>query len=169
MATVNLRVDLKELLLSLLSHGNALHHNNEYILTKPNILEKVKSMVDKETPRNVYKEMVLDDSIEAPRDFKQVRNIKHRVIADKEVQGGKKGKKGNLADELLECLLMVDRCEFVRTFSKSKDKLPTMVCYTDKQEKDLKFFISQKSGYPIGVDRTFNLGQFFVTALVYKS
>ena len=31
------------------------------------------------------------------------------------------------------------------------------------------FFLPQKSEYPIGVDRTFNLGRFFVTALVYKN
>ena len=50
-------------------HGNALHHDNEYIRTKPKILEKAKSMVDMKTPRIVYKSMVLDDSIDAPQDF----------------------------------------------------------------------------------------------------
>ena len=43
------------------------------------------------------------------------------------------------------------------------------ICYTENQRQELIFFLSPKSNYPIGVDRTFNLGQFFVTALVYKN
>ena len=50
----------------------------------------------------------------------------------------------------------------------SQMKMSNFVCYTENQREDLKFFLSQKSSYPIGVDRTFNLGKFFVTALVYK-
>ena len=47
--------------------------------------------------------------------------------------------------------------------------MPNFICYTENQRQDLIFFLSQKSNYPIGVDRTFNLGRFFVTALVYKN
>ena len=47
--------------------------------------------------------------------------------------------------------------------------MPNFVCYTENQREDLKFFLLQKSSYPIGDDRTFNLGKFFVTALVYKN
>ena len=125
-------------------------------------------MVDMKTPRNVYKSMVLDDSIDAPRDFKQVKNIRYRLGKNKGDQDKKKGN-GNIADELLECLSMVDSCEFVQNFSKSKNKLPNIVCYTQNQEEDLTFFLSQKSGNAIGVDRTLNLAHFYVTALVYKN
>ena len=83
--------------------------------------------------------------------------------------GPQKGVKGNLADEVLECLSMVDSSEFVQDFSKRKGKMPNIVCYTENQRKDLLFFLSQKSGNAIGVDRTFNLGVFYVTALVYKN
>ena len=48
-------------------------------------------------------------------------------------------------------------------------KVRCLTCYTENQREDLKFFLLQKSSYPIGVDRTFNLGKFFVTALVYKN
>ena len=57
------------------------------------------------------------------------------------------------------------RHEFVQHWSKSRGKMPTFVCYTENQREDLNFFLSQKSSYPIGVDRTFNLGKF----LVYKN
>ena len=46
--------------------------------------------------------------------------------------------------------------------------MTNFVYYTGDQRDDLKFFLSQKILFPIGIDRTFNLGKFFVTALVYK-
>ena len=47
--------------------------------------------------------------------------------------------------------------------------MPNFICYTEDQRNGLLFFLSQKSEYPIGIDRTFNIGRFFVTALVYKN
>ena len=91
------------------------------------------------------------------------------TTCSKQHDSGSDGKKNNLADEVLECLLMVDSCEFVQQFCKSKGKMPNFVCYTEDQKEDLMFFLSRKRDYPIGVDRTFNLGHFFVTALVYKN
>ena len=44
--------------------------------------------------------------------------------------------------------------------------MPNFICYTEDQRDDLMFFLLE---YPIGVDRTFNLGRFFVTAFVYKN
>lgn len=38
-----------------------------------------------------------------------------------------------------------------------------------KQISDLKHFLAQKSEHPLGVDRTFNLGSFYVTSIVYKN
>ena len=150
----------------LASHGNALHHDTAYVRTNPKVLEKITSMVDTRTPRDVYKSMVFNDSINAPKDFKQVRNIKYR---QQKKHGIQEGVKGNLADEILECLSMVDSCDFVRDLGKTKGKMPNIVCYTENQKKDLQFFLSQKSGNAIGVNRTFNLGVFYVTALVYKN
>ena len=56
----------------------------------------------------------------------------------------------------------------VQHWSKSKGRMPNLVCYTGDQRDDLNFSLSQKTLFPIGIDRTFNLGKFFVTALVYK-
>ena len=52
-----------------------------------------------------------------------------------------------------------------------KNKGPNAKFYLLHQEPTSRsdLFLSQKSYYPIGVDRTFNLGRFFVTALVYKN
>ena len=111
--------------------------------------------------------MVLENSFEAPKDFKQVRNVKYQQ--SRKDTKNKIGHKNNLADEVLHCISMVDSHEFVQHCSKTKDLMPNFICYTENQRQDLIFFLSQKSNYPIGGDRTFNLGRFFVTALVYKN
>ena len=144
------------------AHGNARHQDTLYTRTKPEILEKVMSLTEGRTPREVYKSMVLDNSFEEPKDFKQGRNVKYNKLKKRD---SGTGYKSNLADEVLECLSLVDSSEYVQQFCKSKGKLPNFVCFTEHQRNDLAFFLSQKSEYPIGVDRTFNLGHFFMTAL----
>ena len=143
------------------SHGNAKNHKDKSTQTlKP--LSKLK-----QTPREIYKDVVLDDSLEAPRDFKQVRNMKYQNSKKEKQYNGRY--KNNLADDILECITAVDTHEYVQHWSKSKGKMPNFVCYTENQREDLKLFLSQKRSYPIGDDHTFNLGKFFVTALVYKN
>ena len=148
-------------------HGNSKHQGTPYTRTKPELLEKVASLVDAKTPREVYKSMVLENSFDAPKDFKQIRNIKYQQ--SKKKSQNRMGKMNNLADEVLNCISMVDSNDFVQHFSKSKGVMPNFICYTENQINDLNFFLSQKSHHPVGVDRTFNLGRFFVTALVYKN
>ena len=104
--------------------------------------------------------MVWENSFEAPKDFKQVRNVKYQQ--SRKDTKNKIGHKNNLADEVLHCISMVDSHEFVQHCSKTKDRMPNFICYTENQRLDLIFFLSQKSNYPIGVDRTFNLGLFLL-------
>ena len=149
-------------------HGNAIYQDTPFTRTRPEVMKNIAKTLTEENnvPRRTYKTMVLNDSSEAPRDFKQVRNIKQQQQQQKPQN---LGKKSNLADEVLEVISMVDTSEFVQQVCKLKGKMPNFVCFTDQQRDDLKFFLSQKSGFPVGVDRTFNLGPFYVTALVYKN
>ena len=63
-------------------HGNAKNSNTEYVRSseavKTKLAEKFKdtngSLV---APKNVYEEMVLEDPENAPRDLKQVQNLKY--------------------------------------------------------------------------------------------
>ena len=75
----------------------------------------------------------------------------------------------NVADELLQVLAMMNDHPFVQQVIHRKDQVPAIICYTQDQITDLKHFLSLKTDLPIGVDRTFNLGTFFVTTLVYKN
>ena len=101
------------------SHGNATIHKKDdaYVRTKPEILNNISEQSKhKQTPRQIYKDMVMNDSIEAPRDFKQVRNVRYQ---NSQKEKERKGYKNNLADEILECISAVDTHDFVQHWSKS--------------------------------------------------
>jgi hypothetical protein len=51
----------------------------------------------------------------------------------------------------------------------TKVQVPSIICYTDDQMTDLKNYLHKADNPIVGVDRTFNLGSFFVTSLVYKN
>ena len=61
-----------------------------YTRSDPKILENISSKCDGRTSRDIYKEMVLNDSIECPRDFKQVRNMKYNRKKEKNSKYGNK-------------------------------------------------------------------------------
>ena len=63
---------------------------------------------------------------------------------------------------------LVDSSPFVQQVFKLKGSLPNFILYTDEQIDDLHYFISHQGNLVLGIDRTFNLGSFFVSALVYK-
>ena len=86
--------------------------------------------------------MVLENSFEAPKDFKQVRNVKYQQ--SRKYTKNKIGHKNNLADEVLHCISMVDSHEFVQHCSKTKDRMPNFICYTENQRQDLIFFCPKK-------------------------
>ena len=65
------------------------------------------------------KVMVLEDSFDSPQDFKQVRNVKYQ----KSQKQNRIGNKNNLADEVLECISMIDSSDLVQQCSKTKGKM----------------------------------------------
>ena len=122
-------------------HGNAIHHDTGYTRTNLNVLEKIAELAKEKTPREIYKKMTLDDSFEAPKDFKQCQKVKSKQTKKLEI-----GSKTNLADEVLECISLVDSNDFVQQVCKVKRKMPNFICFTDVQKENLNFFLSQKSG-----------------------
>ena len=98
-------------------HGNAKHQDTMFTRTKPFVLEKTREKIDVLNPNNrgLYKDMVMDNSLQAPRDLKQVRNLKYQKSKkDRKII---EGCRNNLADEILECISLVDTHEFVQHWS----------------------------------------------------
>lgn len=149
------------------AHGNMKKHEGEdFRRTNPDTIKKIESQSKYLTPREVYKTLSKEDSFNGPKDFKQCQNIAHNKRKKEKTYTGKKK---NFADELLECMELVDSNPFVQNVFKSKGSLPNFILYTDEQIEDLSYFVSHQGNLVLGVDRTFNLGNFYVTALVYKN
>ena len=150
------------------AHGNANHHtDDDYRRTNPETIRAIADLSKYQTPREIYKAMSKEDSFNGPKDFKQCQNVAHSV-RNKEKKTTT-GKKSNFADELLESLELVDTSPFVQQIYKSKGRLPNFILHTEDQIDDLRYFISHQGNLVLGIDRTFNLGSFFVTAIVYKN
>ena len=79
------------------------------------------------------------------------------------------GRKNNFADELLKYFELVDSDNFAQHVSKSKEKLPNFVFYSDDQIDDFYYFISHQGSHVLGLDQMFSLGHFFVISFVYKN
>ncbi|XP_076039143.1 uncharacterized protein LOC143024181 isoform X2 [Oratosquilla oratoria] len=111
--------------------------------------------------------MVLDDSDMAPRDRKQVENVKYALNKQERKESGKVGHQTNLADEIVSLVRDISgrEHEFIKELVHIGGQPPSVILYTAEQLHD--FATSEKTVF--GVDRTFNLGPCFVTLIVYKS
>jgi hypothetical protein len=86
--------------------------------------------------------------MDCPRDFKVVKNIKYK--SKQKVQHTNKcNQRDNIADEILEVLSMINDHPYVQTFIHHKDKVPSIICYTNEQMKDLKHFLRNGKKQPI--------------------
>ena len=155
-------------------HGNAKNSNAEYVRSseavKTKLTEKFKdgngSLV---APRKVYEEMVLEDPENAPRDLKQVQNLKYLEKKKNRRQKNTEQRQKNVSDDVLTLLNMFHEHPFVQEVIQTKGKPPSVILYLKEQLEEIKSFCSSDATHPsvLGVDRTFNLGPCYVTILVY--
>jgi restriction endonuclease Mrr len=125
---------------------------------------KSKFLPDKsDRPQVIYADQLQNDtSINQPRDTKQVRNLNHCETKKRKVTSHQH----NVADEILQVIDMVDTHEFVQEIVHTKQRVPSIICYTNEHLQDMKNCTTSKSG-KLGIDRTFNVGQFYVTTIVF--
>ena len=95
------------------------------------------------------------------RHEKQLRSIKHEVT--KTTNGNAVTK--NIADQIICVEKMANTHEFVHIH---KQQHPVITLYTDQQITDLKRFCCTDNGFVLGMNKTYNLGEFHVTPTVYK-
>jgi hypothetical protein len=114
--------------------------------------------------------MVLEDSIDAPRNLKQVQNIKQ---TNARKQRAPDANRKNNADDVQTIMNMMNDHPFIQEIVQTKGKPPMVIVYTEEQVKDVKnFCVTRKDSSMnsiLGVDRTFNLGACFVTLTVFKN
>ena len=120
--------------------------DDNYKRTNPSTMKTISELPKYLAPREVYKKLSKEDTFNGPKYFKQCQNVAHN---ERENDNKSAGKENNFADEL-------------------KRSLPNFIVYTEDQIDDLNDFISHQGNSVLGVDHTFNLGNFCVTALVCK-
>jgi hypothetical protein len=75
-------------------------------------------------PRQVYKEIVLTDETNAPKDIQQLRDLKHRNEKKTKTTTG-----NNIADEILQVLSMLNDNNFVQKVEHAKGQIPSIPMY----------------------------------------
>lgn len=142
-------------------HGNS-QKAIPYQRTDPRVLEKAYIESKSKPPREVYHDMLLNNSFEAPNDFQQIRSKKYH---EKHKDGERTYK--NVAEEILVVINMLQNDPNIQEIIHMKNKAPCIILYSNDQIIDMRTNISK--GSVMGVDRTFNLGSCFVTSTVYKN
>ena len=128
-------------------------------------MEKAAIDLQNKKPRQVYREMVFENSFDAHKDFYQLRDLKCRNRAKKK----DKPAATNIADEMLHVLEMVKDHPFVQKVEHIKNHILSIILYGEEQMVDFQHILKTVESPRVGIDRTFNLGSFYVTAFVYKN
>ena len=148
----------------LFRHGSNKAKTQDYVRTPSHILNDTGHRAKMVQPKMVYNDMILENSvIDAPRDMKQIRNVTYRQ--NSVAQSGQY--KQNFADNMQMILNMAQRNEFLQHFVISKAQVPSVILYLSDQVHVLKRFCCSGQSV-LRVDKTFNLGQVFVTTTVFK-
>jgi len=119
------------------------------------------------TPKEIYVQSVTGPSndTDKPRDSKQIHNRKYGV---KKAQQMGPCYNNNVADHFQQVITMATDHTFVQNVFISKGAPPAAIVYTKEGLDDLKCVLTNEPNTVLGVDRTFNLGEMFVTTIVYK-
>lgn len=103
--------------------------------------------------------MCHDTSMNAPRNLKQIynRQYKHNKATRPDPEQLMK----NQADEVQAVMGMCGVHPMVQHVGIMHDKSPTVILYSEENLNDLRNVLEHHPDTIIGVDRTFNLGNFF--------
>jgi hypothetical protein len=122
-----------------IAHGNSSNSDEHYTRTRPTTMQSMASSLPGKTPKQVYAEMVISNDEEAaPRNSKQVRNMKYRLNVNQ--RSSKCDARSTVADEVACVINMVRTDSFVRHVVVSNDKIPAVVLCTDQQIADITNF-----------------------------
>ena len=109
--------------------------------------------------------MVLENEAAAPKHIPQLRHLKFQEEQKDKTYAG-----NNIADEIDNLDHILETHEFVQKKGPTgTDPINYSVLYSENQMKDFEMFVKNTDNPRIGIDRTFNLGCFFVTSIVYKN
>lgn len=145
-------------------HGNSQDKEEHYTRTDPLILHQAYQLTRDKKPTENMNMMGEDNSFMAPKNSKQVRNKKYRETIKEEPL-----KPTNVADEVYQVLCSLQTSDFIQQLVFTSKKKHIILLYSDNQIKDLRANCLGKHASVIGIDRIFNLGLCYVTAMTFKN
>lgn len=153
-------------------HGNTRKTEAAYKKTTPAVKEAIENgLTHGAKPFNLYSDQLLNNSDQCPRNLKQVYNIKQKVQREARKEAGKEdGHRQNSADHIQAVMKMFGQNPYIQDIVHIPGKPPGFILYTEQQMKDVADFCTLSQGLQnvLGIDRTFNLGECYVTVTVYK-
>ena len=162
----------EEVQMKLKKHGNSKNSNEPYVRTRPSTIQELKETVSskKWQPREVFFESVrrkgrLEFCLsisELPRNTKQVS----KALASSTTSF--KPSTNQRRDILLEAM---ETCKSKDGFVREVVGAPEPMAFlaNDRQLKDIELYCAQVGSFSIlGVDATFNLGDFSLTPMTYR-
>ena len=150
------------------AHGRTKSNSSFYQRTEPATMDSMTSLLsDNVPPRDVYWVTNRDqDGMCAPRDTKQIRNMKYRQT--KKDRGD--AATDNFADQIMYVTSLLPQGDsFVQSVVFDSNKVPTILLYTEMQVELLRqACCSSRNQNVLGVDRTYSLGEVYVTVTLFK-
>ena len=143
---------------SLSLHGNSKAENRQYVWTCPDTKDALKRKLKENISVIViFKDLSKANSETAPRDYRVIENMKREQ--KKQITQTCQG--DSLADEMLEVFKLLRVHPFVQEVNSTKAHAP--------QSFFIQYFVSKNTDYVVGVERTFNLGTYYVVCFTYKN
>lgn len=147
-------------------HGNVKNPDAKKlgIKTKPTVREELKEHLKHNSAKTVERQMnaKTSDDFEKQRDSIQLKNLKYNIE--------RKGvANSNAADHVIAVEELTKTHDFVQNVQHMKGiNHPVVTLYNEQQMTDIKRFCCRDKGSVLGIDKTYNLGEFHVTTTVYK-
>ena len=109
------------------------------VITNPKVIQQIKEDHRHRRPKEIFLQMNLNNSVEAPKDTRQIKNAKSRE-KKKTTQP-----RNNIADEILAVLSMMNEHPFVQQVIHKKGQVLSIIFKQD-QMVDFKNFLSRQGG-----------------------
>ena len=93
--------------------------STDKVRTNPKVIQKIKE--DHRKPKEIFLQINLNNSVEAPKDTRQIKNAKSRE-KKKTTQP-----RNNIADEILAVLSMMNEHPFVQQVIHKKGQVPSII------------------------------------------
>ena len=155
-------------------HGNSKDATTTYIGTRGEVFQAIREAVRDTDPQAAYRHRKQDlEAEDQPNNVQQVKNQKY--IQAWKRRGTTAAKRGNAADHIQrieQCEADPDSHPFAQCVIRGHQRIPAVIMYIDEQLQDVRrFCCSAPIGETavLGVDTTFNMGQFHVTVTVFNN